>query len=226
MKSAVVILKSSEKKLLARLNQVVKKSKFQYRTFGTEIESSVTDMLISIFSSENLINTEKDYHLAENKNEFPDFTLLSVNPKLAIEIKSGNLSKKTKNKWVATKNSNNDMGTINKWYDKLKKFGGENIYYIFIIYNFNDKKEEIRSIQIDNFYKFLGVKDKILRYREKDGNLRPKDFYKEPLISSSADFEKFLSITDEYRSIRIIKKHAKKLSKDKLKEIFKELFKQ
>lgn len=181
--------------------------------------------MISIFIGKDLIKTKKDYHLAENKNEFPDFTLLSVSPKLAIEIKSGNLSKKTKDKWTATKNSNNDMGTINKWYDKLEKFGGENIYYIFIIYDFNDKKEEIQSIQIDNFYKFLSVKDKILRYREKDGNLRPKDFYKKSLINSSADFEKFLLITDEYRSIRIIKKHAKKFSKNKLKDILKKLIK-
>jgi hypothetical protein len=71
------------------------------------------------------------------KNEFPDFTLLT-NPMLAIEIKSGNHYKLQDGRWSSCSNSENDMGTLNKWPEKLRMFGGQYIYYVFIEYSLTD----------------------------------------------------------------------------------------
>ena len=113
-----------------------------------------------------------------------------------------------KGKWVTVKKSENDMGTLNEWPQKIKRFGGDNIYYVFVTYNFNDEKKEVLNIQIRPFYQFIGLNsDKFLKYREKDGNLRPKDFEVEPPIQTLKQFNDLLDKTIVYRSKRIIKKH-------------------
>src|SRR3989338_6860259 len=93
-----------------------------------------------------VVKNDKDYILAPNKNYFPDFQL-KTSPILAIEYKSGNEIKLEKGKWASCKNSNNDMGTLNTWLSKIKKFGNENIYYVFVIYKFNNATKEITDIQ-------------------------------------------------------------------------------
>jgi hypothetical protein len=213
-------LRSEKEGLVKHLKKAIKERSFNYRTFGTEIEPYILSQIIKLLKEKRFIESKNDYHCAKNKNEFPDLTLYSK-PILALEVKAGNHCRKIKGRWGLCKNSNNDMGTINEWSKKLSKFGGENIYYIFIEYSFNDKEKEIVDITINPFYKFLKVNSKgILRYREKDGNLRPKDFNESSTIISAAQFKKLISGTAKYRSIRIIKKHIEKIPKNERKKLF------
>ena len=206
-KNAVRVLVDSEKIILSKLRQVVKTGSFNYRTFGTAIEEYISDILIEIFKKADFVENDKDYILAPNKNYFPDFQL-KTSPILAIEYKSGNEIKLEKGKWTSCKNSNNDMGTLNNWLSKIKKFGNENIYYVFVIYKFNNVTKEITDVQIAPFYKFIGLnKVGLLSYREKDGNLRPKDLFGESQITSFEQFNRLFKKTIVYRSKRIIKKH-------------------
>jgi len=217
-------LLGSQDKLLKHLQQVVKSHSFNYRTFGTEIEEFVTAKLIEIFTEGGFIKSKTDYKIAENKNVFPDFILESTTPPLAIEIKSGNHSKKDKGKWSLCTNSNNDMGTLNMWAEKLQKFGGENISYIFIEYNFNDREKKIIDVKIAPFYRFLGLgKEGTLKYREKDGNLRPKGFNEPSPITSLNEFKGLLSKTIIFRSKRIAKKHLLKIPQEERKKVLEEL---
>lgn len=204
---AIKILINSEKDILNYLRKVVKTNSFDYRTFGVAVEPYISEVLIKNFKKAGFIRTKKDYILAPHKNYFPDFELKTSSP-LAIEYKSGNRVKKSKGQWKECKNSNNDMGTLNVWSDKIKKFGGKNIYYVFVIYKFDDRVKKILDIQIAPFYKFIGLNSAgLLRYREKDGNLRPKDFYQKPPVKSLKEFNQLLKKTIIYRSKRIIKKH-------------------
>lgn len=206
-KEAINYLLSSKSKILNYLKKVVNDKDFNYRTFGTVIEEYLVAILIKLFKKGRFIKSDKDYVVALDKNYFPDFEL-KVNSPLAIEFKSGNKSQYRKGKWVAVKNSENDMGTLNKWPFKIAKFGGENIYYIFVIYNFNDKTKEVLDVEIAPFYQFIGLSGgKVLKYREKDGNLRPKDFKVNPSIKTLKQFEELFIKTVVYRSRRIIKKH-------------------
>lgn len=206
---AIRVLLSSSGEILNYLNRIVSGGNFNYRTFGTAIEEYLSDIIINILKKNGFIKTEKDYVVAPHKNYFPDFELKTT-PPIAIEFKSGNRSQNRQGKWVVIKNSENDMGTLNEWPKRIKKFGGKNIYYIFIIYNFNERTKQIESIEIAPFYKFLGLnKAKFLKYREKDGNLRPKDFDSEPPIKTIEQFGQLFNKTIIYRSRRIIKKHRK-----------------
>lgn len=205
-RKVISCLFDSKAQLIKHLKVVVKNNKLNYRTFGTEIEQFVTSELIKLFAEKGVIKSKKDYHLAHNKNEFPELTL-KMNPKIAIEIKSGNHFKKTKNKWEKCSNSNNDMGTMNSWPNKLIKFG-DNIFFIFIEYGFNNKQQNIIDIKIEKFYKFLAINNgKVLKYREKDGNLRPKNFNSKSSVKTLEHFFELLKKTIKYRSKRVIKKH-------------------
>ena len=215
-------LQSSRGRILNHLKKVIKGRDFSYKTFGTDIEDYLIDEIIQILKEKHLIKNSSDFHRAENKNEFPDLKIILSNI-LAIEVKSGNHSRKKGNKWVMCKNSNNDMGTLNSWQAKIKKFGGQNIYYVFVEYDFNTKKE-ILDVKIAPFYEFLALnRDGLLRYREKDGNLRPKDFSKVPIIKTFDQFQSLFKKTEIYRSIRIIKKHLKNIPKKEVKKIFNNL---
>jgi hypothetical protein len=204
---AIKVLVRSKKTILIELRKILNKENFNYRTFGVSIEPYISDILVNIFTKHNFIKGKRDYKLAPNKNYFPDFELKTI-PPLAIEYKSGNEVKLEKGRWVSCKNSNNDMGTLNTWLTKIKKFGNENIYYVFVIYKFDDTTKQIKNIQIAPFYKFIGLnKDGLLSYREKDGNLRPKDFFEKSPITSFKQFNALFRKTVIYRSKRIIKKH-------------------
>ena len=204
---AISVLINSRNIILNNLREIIKNGSFNYRTFGVSIEPFISDIIIKIFKKNNLIKNKKDYKLAPDKNYFPDFELKTT-PLLAIEYKSGNEIKLDKGKWVVCKNSNNDMGTLNTWPTKIKKFGSENIYYVFVIYKLNNVTKKITDVQIAPFYKFIGLnKAGLLSYREKDGNLRPKDFFGKPPIISFEQFNKLFKKTIIYRSKRIIKKH-------------------
>lgn len=211
---AVRVLLSTKKEILNYLKKVVSDRDFNYRTFGTAIEEHLVVALIKIFEKAGFIKSKEDYVVAPNKNYFPDFEL-KTSPPIAIEFKSGNKSQNRNGNWVTVKNSENDMGTLNEWSNKINKFGGKNIYYIFIIYNFNDQVKQVLNVEIDLFYKFLGTnKDRFLKYREKDGNLRPRDFGVESPIKTLKQFEQLLSKTIIYRSKRIIKKHRQIIKKE------------
>ena len=207
-KKAVNYLQSSEGKILNHLKKVVSSRNFNYRTFGTDIEEYLADVIVKILAGGGFIKSNKDYIISSNKNDFPDLEIKTISP-LAIEFKSGNKSQYRKGKWVTVKNSENDMGTLNEWPRKIEKFGGGSIYYVFVNYNFNDKIKEVLSVEVLPFYQFVGLnKDKVLKYREKDGNLRPKDFNIEPSIKTFKQFEALLNQTIIYRSKRIVKKHS------------------
>jgi len=211
------VLVSSKKFIFDYLKKVIKNNNFNYRTFGVDIEPYISSALIEIFNKEGFIKSKKDYILAPDKNYFPDFELKVLQP-LAIEYKSGNKVKLSKGKWIVCKNSNNDMGTLNTWLQKIKKFGDKNIYYIFVVYKINDKDKNIIDIQIEPFFRFIGLsKAGLLKYREKDGNLRPKDFDEPSPIKSFKQFKNLFNSTIIYRSKRIIKKHQAILKSVELK---------
>ncbi len=204
---AIKFLQTSEGKILTYLKKIVGSKDFSYRTFGTTIEEHLTDAIVKILTEGGFIRSNSDYSVSPNKNYFPDFELKTKSA-LAIEFKSGNRSQYRGGKWVKVKNSENDMGTLNEWPRKIEKFGGDNIYYIFVIYNFNDTDKEVLSVKVAPFYQFIGLNSgKVLKYREKDGNLRPRDFDVEPSIKTFKQFMELLNKTIVYRSKRIIKRH-------------------
>lgn len=202
--------------LMEKLKDLPSQKSFDYTVFGKEIENYITSALIKYFKNKNMHN----YKIAPDKNYFPDF---EIPGEIVLEIKA------------ARNNANpeNDMGTLNSWDEKLEKFG-DSIYYIFIKYECDDSGivNKINNIYIDKVYNFIGINSaKTLKYREKDGNLRPKswdDFQNgKNYVKDYNDFISMLKKTDGYRAYRITVKKLKAITNshpDYLKEIEREFF--
>lgn len=195
--SALLVAKAE---ILDFLAKVINAGSFNYRTFGTDIEKYISDFLVNFFTRKGFIDSKDDYIIAPHKNYFPDFEL-KTSPPIAIEFKSGNINQQHHGEWVLVKNSENDLGTVSEWPKRMSRYSGENIYYVFVIYDFNDKIKKLRNVEIEPFYKFIGVanKGKVLKYREKDGNLRPKDFDIDSPIKTLEQFKEMLERTVVYR---------------------------
>ncbi len=150
-----------------KLTDLKKNQDFDYKNFGVDIEPLVSESIVELCEL-----TSEEFFLAPNKNYFPDFNLLSVEStnEVAVDFKA----------WANTKldgkpsHAANDLGTLYSMVDHIEKFGVENMYLFFIEYN---PDYTIENVLFDKLYKFCELKEGgILKYRLKDGNLRPGKF--------------------------------------------------
>jgi hypothetical protein len=190
-----------------------------YEIFGKEAETPISDTIEEYFRDEGITYTS---NRAPTKNDFPDLEVEIDGVKYALEHKAGICNKKGQVKNSAA----NDMGTINAYPEKINKYA-DNMYCTFVKYSvLNNDTIQINDIYFDKIYTFIGKGsgfDEQLQYREKDGNLRPKNWSDMEnnitYFKSLSEFEAALESTDRYRSERIVKKHLKKLDDISLNNI-------
>jgi hypothetical protein len=179
-----------------------------YKSFGVSCELPIVARV------KEILNTSYDGIKcipAKDKNEFPDITILIGGKKIALEIKSGCKSKNG----IEIRNSNNDLGTIRSWSEKLSRF--DQILYLYVIYSRVksegsriERVSSIESVIINEFYKFIGInRAGVLNYRKKDGNLRPANFseFQNPVILTLKEFKELLELTNIYRSFDLVIEH-------------------
>lgn len=194
---------------------------FKYETFGKDIEDPIQNYLQQSLQNVNL-------KFAPNKNYYPDVEIVDYD--LSIDIKCGSTKAKKGGVFETVVNSNNDFGTLNSWITKKLKQTSKH-YIIFIRYT---PDQEGKNIVIDEvyfnpIYYFVGMNNDALYYREKDGNLRPKNFseFDSTQIKDYKHFERCLLNTEKIRSKKICQKKfaylKKTLSKDEFDEFVKSL---
>ena len=190
-----------------------------YEIFGKEAESPISDTIEEYLKSKKISYTPKR---APTKNDFPDLEIEIGNVKYALEHKAGICNNKGKNKLKAA----NDMGTINAYPEKIKKYS-DNMYCTFVKYSLlQDNTISVEDIYFDKIYTFIGKGkgfDNQLQYREKDGNLRPKSWKDmsegKTYFKKLSEFESALEKTSIFRSKRIIEKHLNGLDDTALEYI-------
>ena len=190
-----------------------------YEIFGKEAETPISDTIEEYLQICGISYIPKR---AKTKNDFPDLEVEINGIKYALEHKSGacNIKGEIKN------SAANDMGTINAYPEKIKYYG-DNIYCTFVKYSvLSDNTIQIEDIYFDKIYTFIGRGtgfDTQLQYREKDGNLRPKnwsDMGNNTSYFPNQDlFQSALLETAKFRSERIAIKHIDTLDKDSLQKI-------
>lgn len=190
-----------------------------YEIFGKEAETPISDTIEEYLKAEEIQYTP---HRATTKNDFPDLEIEINGIKYAFEHKAGTCNIKGTNKSTAA----NDMGTINAYPNKIEKYN-DNIYCTFVKYSvLQDNTIQIEDIYFDKIYNFIGRGTGFtnqLQYREKDGNLRPKNWVDMnngvtyfPTLNA---FKEALETTNRYRSERIVIKHLENLDSISLKSI-------
>ena len=189
-----------------------------YEIFGKEAETPISDTIEEYLKAKGISYIP---HRSTNKNEFPDLELEIQGTKFAMEYKVGIHS----NKGDIEDSAANDMGTINAYPKKVKKYG-DNIYCTFVKYSvLNDDTIDIEDIFFDKMYTFIGKRSdgEYLSYREKDGNLRPKNWDDmsngTTYFHTREEFQRALETTSKFRSERIVLKHLDNLDETSLKNI-------
>jgi hypothetical protein len=204
--------------LFEELTSRITEKKFSnYENFGKEFEPEISSA-IKIFLEDRKIMFEVKE--APNKNYFPDLILTIDDIDYAIDYKCG-LYKKF---GLPSLEPANDLGTITSYPKKIEQFKN-NIICIFIKYSIqkidNTNVVTLDSIYIDHLYKFVGRRlvghKQMTKYREKDGNLRPKkwkDFDDNiSYFDSLEEFQNALSSAENYRNQQLFFKILPKLSK-------------
>lgn len=194
METLISHLRTHVSQRMEAYNQEIQKENYEYETFGKTFEKYLLQNLLPVF--------EGKATLAKNKNEYPDCAVSSLS--LALDVKCGNLYVKKGATFAKTKNSNNDYGTIHSWLsNKLQQY--EHHYVVFVLYAMNDIEKSIKSIVCHPVYNLIGVRNGVLSYREKDGNLRPKNFdaFETSSLSSMQAFKVHIQRTNEVRNIKI-----------------------
>lgn len=212
-------LQDLKKYILTNLPKKVKEAKLNdYTTFGKNVEEPLSDVIEDYLK---LKKVKCIFKRAKNKNTFPD-----------LEVKIGKEIFAFEHKAAESSSVDNDLGTLNTFPKKIEKYG-DNIYYFFVKYSKAKVGEGIiiDNIYIDKVYRFIGkmdVKDKlILKYRKKDGNLRPKtwsDFDNDIVyFNTLEDFKNAIKPTIEYRACELVIQHMKNLTDDDKLYVYKEL---
>lgn len=215
-------LQDFEKYILKNLPKKVEEAKLNdYTTFGKNVEKPLSDVIEDYLK---LKKVECTFKRAKKKNSFPDLEVIMKKETFAFEHKAAESS-----------SVDNDLGTLNAFPKKIKKYG-DNIYYFFVKYSKAKAGEGIviDNIYIDKVYRFIGkmdVKDKlILKYRKKDGNLRPKtwsDFDNNIVyFNTLEEFKSAIKPTVEYRACELVIQHMKDLTDDDKLYVYKELGKE
>ncbi|ELC8442525.1 hypothetical protein QYB59_001549 [Clostridium perfringens] len=201
--------------ILKDLQKKVKENNLKnYKTFGNNIEDLVSD-LIEEYLKKNKV--EYEAKRAKNKNEFPDLKLTIGDTVFAFEHKAG----------ASDKGPANDLGTLKAYTKKIKEFN-DNIFCVFVKYSKaqSNKGIIIEDVYLDKIYKFIGKRaneEDILKYRKKDGNLRPKTWkeFEDNIVyfKNLNEFKKAIKKTNIYRSEEIIKEHINSLDNASLNKI-------
>lgn len=191
-----------------------------YAIFGKEVEEPVSDLIEEFLNSEEI---EYSATRAKSKNEFPDLKLTIDGSEYALEHKAGE----------ASTGPDNDLGTLNAYPKKIDQFG-DRIFCTFVKYSKATEGNGIvvNDVYFDKIYKFVGSfpsseRTDILKYRKKDGNLRPKvwsDFENGQVYTETLDdFEHNISETVPYRAEQLVLQHMEDLTDESKTRVYEEL---
>lgn len=191
-----------------------------YEIFGKEVEEPISDLVEEFLKEKGI---EYKAVRAKSKNEFPDLKLIIGEVEYALEHKAGE----------ASVGPNNDMGTLNAYPSKIKSFE-DRIFCTFVKYSkaTSGNGIVINDVFFDKIYKFIGIfassgRSDILKYRKKDGNLRPKvwtDFNNNKVYTNNLnEFKVNIDNTRSYRASQLVLQHIEDLTVEDEKKIYNEL---
>lgn len=193
-----------------------------YETFGKIVENSAVESLVKQLYTKNII---VEHRTAAHKNEFPDLRVkLTCGRWVAIDVKASNHSGYKKGEWKPVKKPANDLATFKTLPSKLDEWGEDNIYFLWVHYDFTDKKQVVLPCEFAPFYTFVGKNKKgLIEYRISDGKLRPRGFDQAPRFNTFEEFEVAFRQTSLARKERIILREFEELSLKQRRIVLKKL---
>jgi len=189
-----------------------------YKEFGKQVEQPIIEFLLQ----RGLLVSGNYADQSAIKNEIPDIIDNQFEEPIFIDIKAGNIIQYATGKTVT--NAGQDLSTTFRWRDEtLKRFRGENCYFIEIKYHHQEGNDlYVTESNIDKFYKFVGKSSGgFIATRRR--NVRPKSWNSSSKFSSSKEFEDLLDVTISHSIKNDVLNQLKHLNRADSIEIIKEL---
>lgn len=180
-----------------------------YTTVWRQFEDAAIDALCLVLPKRipQLSQTNLDRgESGREKNRLADLAILCGDGQIEISVKSARRSA----------NPENDLGTFRDQPNRKKLFAAS--FTLWVRYDDSAKEIKCDRIFFDRSWRFVGKSSLVdgVKYRKKDGNMRPKPWAMfnsgESYWKSEEDFEDAVKRTELFRANELIKEYLDDLS--------------
>ena len=194
--------------------------KTSYTTVWRNYEDAAIEALERILPRHIPELTEKNFDAGQSgreKNRLADLAIACGTNLIEISIKTSRRSA----------NPENDMGTFHEHPARRKIFADS--FTLWVRYDDSGKEIKCDRVFFDKTWRFVGKSSLVdgVKYRKKDGNMRPKswamfDWGGSPW-KSEADFEAAVKRAETFRANELINEHLKELTDEDQRVLYERL---
>ena len=151
------------------------------------------------------------------KNRLADLAIVCGRQQIEISIKAA--------RWSA--NPENDMGTFHEHPARKKLFADS--FTLWIRYDDSGKEIKCDRVFFDRTWRFVGKSSLVdgVKYRKKDGNMRPKSWVmfdsEESPWKREEDFEAAVKRAEAFRANELITEHLKEMGEEDQRLLYERL---
>ncbi len=191
-----------------------------YTTIWRAYEDTAIDALIEILPKhvEGLTETNFDRGKSgREKNRLADLAIICGNEQIEVSIKASR----------ASANPENDMGTFHEYPAHRKLFADS--FTLWVRYDDGSARIKCDRVFFDRTWRFVGKSSLVdgVKYRKKDGNIRPKPWTMfdagTSYWKSEADFEAAVKRSELYRANELIKQYLQDLDESDQRLLYENL---
>jgi hypothetical protein len=188
-----------------------------------QFEDAVVDALYEVLPKHIPQLSERNFDRGKSgreKNRMADLAILCGNELIEVSIKSARRSA----------NPENDLGTFRDHPNRKKVFAAS--FTVWVRYEDSGMEIKCDRVFFDRSWRFVGKSTLVngVKYRKKDGNLRPKPWGMfdsgEAFWKSENDFDAALKRAEFFRANELIKEYLDDLSESDQKLLYEKLKKQ
>lgn len=191
-----------------------------YTTVWRQFEDAAIDALVEVLPEHIPQLTESQFDRGTSgreKNRVADLAIRCSDGQIEISIKSARRSA----------NPENDLGTFRDHPNRKQLFAAS--FTLWVRYDDSGKEIKCDRVFFDRSWRFVGKSTLVdgVKYRKKDGNLRPKPWAMfdsgESYWKSEEDFEAAVKCAELFRANELIKEYLDDLSESDQKLLYERL---
>jgi hypothetical protein len=194
--------------------------KTSYTTVWRDYEDAAIDALYMVLKKHVESLTDKNFDrgkTGKEKNRLADLAIVCDGRQIEISIKTARRSA----------NPENDMGTFREHPNREKIFMAS--FTLWVRYDDSGKTIRTDRVFFDRTWRFVGRSTLVdgVKYRKKDGNMRPKPWTMFDAGTSywktEAEFEAAIARSEVYRANELINEHLRDLSEEDQRLLYERL---
>jgi hypothetical protein len=195
--------------------------KSSYTIVWRDLEDQAIEALCKILKTHIKGLNDKNFERGiegKEKNRLADLAVLCNEGNTALAIKTAR----------GSDNPENDLGTFRQYPEKKRLFNAS--FDLWIRYDQSNGKIRIDKIFFDRSYKFVGKSQKAkggVKYRKKDGNMRPKSWAMfnsgKTFWNTEVEFEEAMLKSIIFRANALVEEHLEAMTEEDQRILYERL---